>query len=289
MPLPLTLLPQFRAPFGAPAAEARRGEWKRLGLFLGIGAAIFLLAIVATGFVPFSWPDAIRRSTHPMVFVPLAIVLNARLLRRDAIELGSAALFDPWPIGRATLPWLVLGILLAGMTTLVFVLAFGMRWAPNPRWSGANMILSIWAIVFTAAAEEIAFRGYALWRLLRLIGLWPAQLIVAAFFALSHLTLGGYTLLPALIGTVTGSILYGAAFTRTRGIAAPIALHSGWNIAQHLVLSPLDASATPLVPVFVPLPTPSIYAAMVSTVGIVMVAAAFAVLTLPRRTLSTGR
>jgi membrane protease YdiL (CAAX protease family) len=224
-----------------------------------------------------------------MVFVPLAIVLTVRLLRRDGADEGPAHLFDPWPIGRATLPWLALGILLAALTTLVFVLAFGMRWAANARWSEVNMILSIWAIVLTAAAEEIAFRGYALWRLLRLIGFWPAQLIVAALFALSHLTLGGYTLLPALIGTVTGSILYGAAFTRTRGMAAPIALHSGWNIAQHLVLSPLDASATPLVPSFAPPPTPSIYAAMVLTVGIVMVVAAFAVLTLPRRTLSIGR
>ena len=281
--------PQFRAPFGAASTDSRRAEWKRLGLFLGIGAAIFLFAVVATGFVPFSWPDAIRRSTHPMVFVPLAIVLTIRLLRRDAIELDSAALFEPWPIGRTTLPWLALGIVLAVMTTLVFVLALGMRWAPNAHWSEINMILSIWAIVLTAAAEEIAFRGYALWRLLRLIGFWPAQLIVAALFALSHLTLGGYTLLPALVGTVTGSILYGAAFTRTRGLAAPIALHSGWNIAQHLVLSPLDASATPLVPIIAPPPTPLIYAGMVLTVGIVMVAATFAVLSLPRRTLSTGR
>ena len=31
----------------------------------------------------------------------------------------------------------------------------------------------------TAAAEEIGFRGYAFWRLIRLIGFWPAQAIVA--------------------------------------------------------------------------------------------------------------
>jgi membrane protease YdiL (CAAX protease family) len=275
--------------FGAAASETRRAEWKRLGVFLGISAAAFLLAVIATGFVPFSWPDAIRRSTHPMVFVPLGIVLTVRMLRRDVNDVGSANLFNPWPIGRVTLGWLVVGILLAGVTTLVFVLAFGLRWAANAGWSSVNMILAIWAIVLTAAAEEIAFRGYALWRLLRLIGFWPAQLVVAALFALSHLTLGGYTLLPALVGTVTGSILYGAAFTRTRGLAAPIALHSGWNIAQHLLLSPLNPSATPLIPTFLPPPTPLMYAALVVTIGTVMVAAAAGVLTLPRRTPSTDR
>src|SRR6185312_10616162 len=129
-----------------------------------------------------------------------------------------------------------------GLVGLVFVLALGLHWAPNPQWSGASAALMLWAIVWTAAAEEIAFRGYALWRLKRLLGFWPAQAIVAALFVVSHLTLGGYAFLPALIGNVTGSFLYGVTFTRTRGLAAPIALHAGWNIAQHLLLSPGNAT-----------------------------------------------
>jgi hypothetical protein len=71
----------------------------------------------------------------------------------------------------------------------------------------------------------------------------------------------------------------GAAFVpfnwpdaRTRGVAAPIALHSGWNITQHLLLSPLDPSATPLVPTFPHVPTGREYSAMLAIVGIVMAA-----------------
>ena len=71
------------------------------------------------------------------------------------------------------------------------------------------------AILLIAAAEEISFRGYALWRLSRLIGFWRAQAIIAILFALSHATLGGYSLVPALLGTVIGSVLYGVAFART--------------------------------------------------------------------------
>ena len=212
------------AGFGTPDLDSRAGEWRRLGLFLAGGTAVFLLAVVGAAFVPFGWSDAIRRSAHPTIFVPLAVVLTAKFLRKDAPEIAPAALFNPWPVGRGSVFWLLLGSVLAGLVALAFVLVFGLRWAPNPRWSGASAVLIIWAIVLTAAAEEIAFRGYALWRLIRLIGFWPAQAIVATLFAVSHLTLGGYTLVPALVGTVAGSILYGVVFAGTRGVAAPIAL-----------------------------------------------------------------
>ena len=263
----------------APQRNMRRAEeWKRLGLFVAIGAVFFLLAVVGTAFVPFGWPDAIRRSAHPTIFVPLGLVLTVRLLRRDAREMAPASLFNPWLVGRASVVWLILGIAIAGIVVLTFVLAFGLRWAPNAQWSGPGMVLSLWAILVTAAAEEISFRGYALWRLMRLIGFWPAQTLVAILFTLSHFTLGGYTLLPALIGTVTGSILYGATFSRTRGLSAPIALHSGWNVAQHLLLSPLNPSATPVVPTFPHTPTAWEYGSMVTIIGIVMVAATIGVL-----------
>lgn len=263
--------------FGAPAQDSRSAEWKRLGLFLALGTAIFLLAVVGAAFVPLGWPDALRRSAHPTIFVPLGVALTVRMLRTDASKLAPAALFDPWPVSRTSGLWVLLGGGLAGIIALIFAVAFSLRWAPNPQWTGSNAALMLWAIVLTAAAKEIAFRGYALWRLLRLVGFWPAQATVAAFFVVSHLTLGGSAFLPALVGNVTGSILYGVVFARTRGVAAPIALHSGWNIVQHLFLSPLDPTATPLVPTFPNVPTGSEYASMLAIVGIVLAAAAAAI------------
>jgi membrane protease YdiL (CAAX protease family) len=253
---------------------ARSTEWKRLELFLAIGAAIFLIAVVGAAFVPFSWPDPIRRSAHPTIFVPLALILTVKLLRKDATELPPSELFDPWPIRKISAQWLAAGIGFSLVVALAFVIEFGLRWSPNPSWSLVTTVLMLWAIVLTAAAEEIAFRGYAFWRLTRLIGFWQAQAIIAALFVVSHLTLGGSSLIPALIGNVTGSLLYGVVFARTRGLAAPIALHSGWNIAQHLLLSPLNPQGTPFVPVFPHPPTSREYAAMLATIGAVMVVAA---------------
>jgi membrane protease YdiL (CAAX protease family) len=257
---------------------APRVEWTRLGLFVAAGTALFLLAVAGAAFVPKGWPDAIRRSAHPTIFVPMALLLTIRMLRRDARDLGPAPFFDPRPITRATPFWLLFGGVLAGIVALTFVVGFGLRWAPNLHSSASRLLGILWAIVLTAAAEEIAFRGYAFWRLTRIAGFWPAQAVVAALFAVSHLTLGGYKLLPALVGNVTGSVLYGVAFARTRGLAAPTALHSGWNIVQHLLLSPLDPSATPLVPTFPHTPTGGEYAAMLAIIGIVMAATTVGIL-----------
>src|SRR5438270_1367781 len=146
--------------FGSAAPDRRRAEWRRLALFIGLGAGLFLLAVVGAAFVPFSWPDPIRRSAHPMIFVPPAFALTVKMLRKDAGELPREILFDPWPIKRLSIPWLVLGSALACVVRLIFVVAFGLGWARNPNWSGLNTALMAWAILLIAAAEEFAFRGY---------------------------------------------------------------------------------------------------------------------------------
>lgn len=269
-------------PFGEAERDSRGREWRHLAVFLAFGTVCFLLAVVCAAFVPRSWPDAIRRSAHPTFFVPLALALTVRMVRADARELGASPLFNPWPADRSSGLWLLLGAALACFVAVTFAIAFNIRWNANAGSSGTSEAWILWAIVLTAAAEELAFRGYAFWRLMRLVGFWPAQAIVAALFAVSHLSLGGYGLIPALGGVVAGSVLYGAAFTRTRGLAAPIALHSGWNVAQHLLLSPLDRAATPFVPTFPHVPTEWEYAEMLAVVVVVLVTATIVIL---RRTL----
>jgi membrane protease YdiL (CAAX protease family) len=79
-----------------------------------------------------------------------------------------------------------------------------------------------------AAYEEIAFRGYPMRRLLYAFGIWPTLLLVALVFAMYHVVLG-WGLVPALIGTSAGSMLFGMAAISTRGLAFPIGVHAGWN------------------------------------------------------------
>jgi hypothetical protein len=85
--------------------------------------------------------------------------------------------------------------------------------------------------VVLAAYEEISFRGYPMRRLLQSFGVWPTLLSVALVFAFYHIFLG-WKPLPALIGTGTGSLLFGmAAVAARQGLAVPIGVHAGWNFA----------------------------------------------------------
>lgn len=157
----------------------RRIEKRRLAVFLAIGAAFFLLAIVGAAFVPLRWPNLVRRAGHSVIFVPLIYWLTIRMLRGDRSAAPSVPAFDPRPIARASMVWFLGGAALIGAITLVFVWLFGLHWVVNPGVGAGALLLMLLDIALIAAAEEIAFRGYALWRLIRLIGMWPAQIVVA--------------------------------------------------------------------------------------------------------------
>ena len=260
-----------------------------LGIFLALGVAAFVVAFVVSAFVPLGWPDTIRRSGYSVFFVPLILLITTRMLRQDALTVPASELFNPWPVARSTPMWLMIGASLSVIVALVFFVLFGLRWSLNALFRPAAFgVMTLWSIPLIAAAEEYAFRGYAFWRLIRIFGFWPTQLVVGGLFAVSHMTLGGSAVLPALVGTVIGSALYGVAFARARGIAAPLALHTGWNIAQHLLLSPLDPTATPLAP-RAPHPPGSLgYAEMLSVVAIVMVVGMLVVLRSPDGTESSS-
>ena len=95
------------------------------------------------------------------------------------------------------------------------------------------IFLSFIIYLLLASREELAFRGYPLQSLNRTIGLWGAQIIVALIFVAEHMA-GGMSWWQALLGTGTGSILFGMAAITTKGLAAPIGLHAAWNFGQWL-------------------------------------------------------
>jgi uncharacterized protein len=90
-----------------------------------------------------------------------------------------------------------------------------------------------------AITEELLFRGFVFQRLISGLGVWPAQLIIAAFFLLTHCSnpgMIGSTKLVASINIFLASILFGVAFLRTRSLALPLGLHWMANWVQGSVL-----------------------------------------------------
>ncbi len=94
-----------------------------------------------------------------------------------------------------------------------------------------TVLTALGVYLFLSAFEEVGFRGYPMRRLLHVFDTWPALLIVAPVFVLYHISLG-WGLLPALLGTGVGSLLFGmASIAARKGLAFPIGVHAGWNLA----------------------------------------------------------
>lgn len=99
---------------------------------------------------------------------------------------------------------------------------------------GATMLMA-----GVAVAEELLFRGLLFQRLTAALGAWPAQLLVAGLFVLTHLGnpgMTGATSLWAGTNIFLASILFGLAYLRTRSLALPIGLHFMANVTQGILL-----------------------------------------------------
>lgn len=152
-----------------------------------------------------------------------------------------------------------IGGLIGSALMLVPALILGIfgwiRWQWNPE--GASILLpSLLLFAGVAFAEELLFRGFVFQRLISGLGHWAAQLIIAAYFLLTHLNNPGMTgsiKVMASINIFLASILFGLAFIQTKSLAMPLGLHFMANFVQGGVLG-FGVSGTEqlglLIPVF---------------------------------------
>lgn len=145
--------------------------------------------------------------------------------------------------GRLDIRWLrqlLLGALGGAVLMLVPALVLaGFGWVAW-EWNGAGALPSAVALFAGAAlAEELIFRGFIFQRLIDGLGQWPAQLILAGYFLLTHsagLSAAGELRALAGVNIFLASILFGLAFIRTRSLAMPLGLHFAANLTQGAIL-----------------------------------------------------
>ncbi|PZO56241.1 MAG: hypothetical protein DCF16_00685 [Alphaproteobacteria bacterium] len=174
------------------------------------------------------------------IYQQLAVILVASLicqvLRRKPIAELIGALDWRWP--RQLLLGMAAGALLMAAPALMLAAGGVVTWRLNPDWAsalGATLLL----LALAAATEELMFRGFLFQRLLDGLGQWPAQLLIAALFTLTHSdALAELGPLAYLAGAniFVASILFGLAFIRTRSLAMPLGLHFAANAMQGPVL-----------------------------------------------------
>lgn len=169
------------------------------------------------------------------IIIVLASIICQLLRRRSLAEL----------FGKFDTQWLkelCVGGMIGSTLMLIPALILGVlgwvHWQWNPE---GFSVLSSSLLLFAgvAVAEELLFRGFVFQRLISGLGQWSAQLIIAAYFLLTHLNNPGMTSsvkLMASINIFLASILFGLAFIQTKSLAMPLGLHFMANLVQGGVL-----------------------------------------------------
>ncbi len=172
---------------------------------------------------------------YQQLLVVLAASLICQALRRKPLSDLCGALDWRWP--RHLLWGLLGGAALMLAPALLLGAVGAVSWRIDASWTTALATLA--PIAAAAATEELLFRGFLFQRLIDGVGAWPAQLIIAALFTLTHsdaLSEVGTLGYLAALNIFLASIMFGLAYLRTRSLAAPLGLHFAANVVQGPIL-----------------------------------------------------
>jgi uncharacterized protein len=111
---------------------------------------------------------------------------------------------------------------------------------PDPLYYG-----SAWAAGFLAVglAEELLFRGYALFTLSTAIGFWPAAILLSAAFAGIHLPNAGETWTGLLSAGLIG-LFFCFTVRRTGNLWFAVGMHFIWDYSESFIYSVPDSGVT---------------------------------------------
>lgn len=216
-------------------------------------------------------------TTGYQAIIIVATTWVCQLLRRQPLSEITGRINNAW------FKYFFIGLLLGAILMLVpalFLLAG--RWV---KWQVVHVnfssLLNVTGLfIAVAIAEEFLFRGFIFQRLISGIGIWAAQLIMAAYFLLIHFNnpgMSGSIKVIATINIFLASILFGLAFIKTKNLATPLALHFMANWIQGTLLGfgvSGSETASFLKPVFAPAPlwlTGGTFGLEASIPGLIMV------------------
>ena len=215
----------------SPEATSRRGRvLARVALFW----IAYFAVTVGTGMVKATVPSGLQDLAWGTASSVLMVVVSLHFLRREGRGPGAVGLRP----GGGSVVRFALGTAI-GLS--LFLLYIGIAMAAGPARvtpaggaGGSGIELAIATYVALSCMEELGYRGYPLRTLAPAFGVWLAQGIVAAVFALNHVAFG-WSWTSVLLGVVTGSLLFGMAALASGGLALPIGLHAAWNTASWAV------------------------------------------------------
>jgi membrane protease YdiL (CAAX protease family) len=210
----------------------------RAGAFLFVA---FPLVVVAYQGFPFGNLQLSPITRATIIAVILTYVTNA-LLCREGRSISDYRVSFSWRSSRDLLVGFAGGVALFGIGTLCLRAALPFEWVFSPAVSLTAIIAAAIYHLATGACEELAWRGFAFDSLIRSIGFWPSQLVVALVAACFHVVCG-WRWDVALVSTTAGSVLFGLVFFRWRSLPAAVGVHSAWNWTRDVLFGPATAAS----------------------------------------------
>lgn len=206
-----------------------RGVWWVAVFFLVLATFTFPLILVSQRF---NWEITIHQQA---LLVVITTLICQAIRKKPMSELVGKANSD---LLKNTFLGFAAGALLMLIPAL-FLTAIGkIQWQQGTGDLSTLVNLSLVSF-FVAVAEEFLFRGFIFQRLRQSMGLWPAQLLIAGYFLLTHMGNPGMTgsiLLLASVNIFLASILFGFAYVKTNSLIMPIAFHFMANWVQGTLL-----------------------------------------------------
>jgi membrane protease YdiL (CAAX protease family) len=171
------------------------------------------------------------------VFFVLLVTWAVLRLRRQPLSAVGLRLDGRWM--RQALAGVAFGGAQMLVVTALICLVGGVRFGLDPAGGIATLAMGAWLFLWAALLEELLFRGFVFQRLLDGIGVVPAQLAMAALFAVAHWGnpgMDGATEVWASLDLALAAVLLGLAYVRTGSLALSVGMHFGWNWTQGSIL-----------------------------------------------------
>lgn len=202
----------------------------RVVLFWSCYMGVLVFAWTVKGKVPPKWGQLVWGLASSAILLPLIFVFlrwEGRTFREIGLNvevMSGPRLVAGTVVGLATFAVILwLTSMIAGPIQLTRGIA-----------SRGTTVLSGFTFLALACMEELGFRGYALRTLVRTLGMWRAQAIVAFAFGLCHVAYG-WSWVNISLGVMPWALVFGIAATSSRGLAMPLGVHAGVNFAQWAV------------------------------------------------------
>jgi uncharacterized protein len=178
--------------------------------------------------VPARWSALVWGAISSIAIFALTLLF----LKRENRALSDVGLKAQAASGGRFIAGAVIGLCTYSLIiACTWAIAGPMRVTRTPAPDATVIVLMLGSYLALAVMEELGFRGYPLRTLVRALGPWRAQGVVAAAFCLSHVAFG-WPWQAVALGVLPSAILFGVAALAARDLAMAIGLHAAINVAR---------------------------------------------------------